>query len=111
MFSFSEPLICKLMDTNPIRLVRFNTGQLARIYPAGSRVDSSNYNPIPAWCMGAQLVALNHQTHDLEWQLNFGKFHLGKTVVFSLILFYCYVFSFVFVHHFFPTGNKNSKIV
>jgi hypothetical protein len=79
MFSFSEPLICKLMDLNPSELIRFNASQLARIYPAGSRVDSSNYNPVPAWCMGSQLVALNHQTHDLEWQLNFGRFDIGRT--------------------------------
>jgi hypothetical protein len=79
MFSFSEPLICKLMDANPSELIRFNARFLARIYPAGSRVDSSNYNPVPAWCMGSQLVALNHQTHDLEWQLNFGRFDIGRT--------------------------------
>jgi hypothetical protein len=36
----------------------YNSRQLSRIYPKGLRVDSSNYDPMPAWCCGAQIVAL-----------------------------------------------------
>jgi len=36
--------------------------QLVRTYPAGSRIDSSNYNPIPMWNAGIHMVALNIQT-------------------------------------------------
>lgn len=32
-----------------------------RIYPKGTRVTSSNYNPLPGWMHGAQMVALNMQ--------------------------------------------------
>jgi len=35
--------------------------RLARIYPAGYRVDSSNYDPSLAWSLGCQIVALNTQ--------------------------------------------------
>lgn len=35
---------------------------LSRVYPKGQRIDSSNYNPIPFWNVGAQIVALNYQT-------------------------------------------------
>ena len=29
-----------------------NTRRLARVYPRGLRVDSSNYDPTPLWCAG-----------------------------------------------------------
>lgn len=38
-------------------------------------MDSSNYNPAPAWAVGAQLVALNYQTKkDPFLMANIGKF-------------------------------------
>ena len=46
----------------------------SRIYPKGTRVDSSNYSPVPAWAAGNQLVALNYQTGDLPYHINFGRF-------------------------------------
>ena len=41
-----------------------------RIYPKGTRFDSSNYSPIPGWRSGAQFVALNFQTKDEHMLLN-----------------------------------------
>lgn len=41
---------------------RYNKQQLSRIYPKGTRVDSSNYMPQLFWNVGCQLVALNFQT-------------------------------------------------
>lgn len=32
-----------------------NMDKLSRIYPAGSRTDSSNYNPVPMWNVGCQI--------------------------------------------------------
>lgn len=46
----------------------------SRIYPKGTRVDSSNYMPVASWAAGNQLVALNYQTGDLPYHVNFGKF-------------------------------------
>lgn len=37
-------------------------------------MDSSNYNPMPAWSQGCQLVALNFQTQDALLRLNDGRF-------------------------------------
>lgn len=34
----------------------------SRIYPKGARIDSSNYNPVPFWNAGCQMVSLNFQT-------------------------------------------------
>lgn len=47
---------------------------LSRIYPKGTRVDSSNYDPAPAWVAGNHLVALNYQTSDVPMHVNRGKF-------------------------------------
>ncbi len=40
----------------------YNKRQISRIYPKGTRVDSSNYMPQIFWNAGCQLVALNFQT-------------------------------------------------
>ena len=40
---------------------RFTQQNLLRIYPKGTRVTSSNYNPLVAWSHGAQMVAFNMQ--------------------------------------------------
>ncbi|GIY42879.1 1-phosphatidylinositol 4,5-bisphosphate phosphodiesterase [Caerostris extrusa] len=48
--------------------------QMSRIYPKGTRADSSNYMPQIFWNAGCQMVALNFQTSDLPMQLNQGKF-------------------------------------
>jgi hypothetical protein len=44
------------------------------VYPAGTRVDSSNYDPRPHWSMGCQMVALNFQTPDRAMHLNLARF-------------------------------------
>jgi hypothetical protein len=54
--------------------IEHNKGHLSRIYPKGLRIDSSNYDPVPAWYAGNQLVALNYQTNDEGKWANFGKF-------------------------------------
>ena len=42
---------------------------LVRCYPAGMRMDSSNFNPILMWSVGMHMVALNYQTSDLHMHL------------------------------------------
>uniref|UniRef100_A0A8C4NXE7 Phosphoinositide phospholipase C n=1 Tax=Dicentrarchus labrax TaxID=13489 RepID=A0A8C4NXE7_DICLA len=49
-------------------------GDLLRIYPAGIRTDSSNYNPVPLWNAGCQIVALNFQTSCSDMDVNQGRF-------------------------------------
>jgi phosphatidylinositol phospholipase C, delta len=53
---------------------QYNIHHMTRTYPAGKRVDSSNYNPLLAWSVGCQLVALNFQTPDTPLILNDGRF-------------------------------------
>ncbi|VDN03875.1 unnamed protein product [Thelazia callipaeda] len=71
MCSFSETKFEKLMERG---LVQFNSRQLSRVYPQGSRVTSANYDPIPMWNAACHMVALNYQTGDRPMQLNQGKF-------------------------------------
>lgn len=75
MSSFPETKAEKLMcqQENPFFL-KYHTVQLSRIYPKGQRIDSSNYNPVPFWNIGSQMVALNYQTPDKAMQINMGKF-------------------------------------
>ncbi|XP_029467242.1 1-phosphatidylinositol 4,5-bisphosphate phosphodiesterase gamma-1 isoform X2 [Rhinatrema bivittatum] len=52
------------------KFLQYNRLQLSRIYPKGQRLDSSNYDPLPMWICGSQLVALNFQTADKPMQMN-----------------------------------------
>jgi len=74
MCSFAEGKTNKFVAKKLPDFIGFNAKQLSRIYPAGMRVDSSNYDPVPAWCSGAQIVALNYQTGAEPTFLNDGKF-------------------------------------
>jgi len=75
MHSFTESKIKSLYrKTNRMKWVIYNESHMSRSYPAGSRVDSSNYSPLLAWAMGTQLVALNFQTVDAPLLLNDGRF-------------------------------------
>ncbi|KAK1172195.1 1-phosphatidylinositol 4,5-bisphosphate phosphodiesterase gamma-1-like isoform X1 [Acipenser oxyrinchus oxyrinchus] len=59
------------------KFLQYNRRQLSRVYPKGQRLDSSNYDPLPMWLCGSQLVALNFQTPDKPMQLNQALFTLG----------------------------------
>lgn len=44
------------------KLIQHTVCQLLRTYPAATRIDSTNPNPLLFWLHGIQLVALNYQT-------------------------------------------------
>ncbi|XP_052426483.1 1-phosphatidylinositol 4,5-bisphosphate phosphodiesterase epsilon-1 isoform X8 [Carassius gibelio] len=56
------------------KLIQHTSCQLLRTYPAATRIDSANPNPLIYWLHGIQLVALNYQTDDLPMQLNAALF-------------------------------------
>ncbi|KAI1898711.1 hypothetical protein AGOR_G00075180 [Albula goreensis] len=74
MSSFVETKGMDTLKSSPIEFVEYNKKQLSRIYPKGTRVDSSNYMPQIFWNVGCQMAALNFQTLDLAMQLNMGVF-------------------------------------
>jgi len=81
MHSFSETKILKVLNKDPANVAlwrEYNQMHLTRCYPAGGRVDSSNYNPVVSWHLGNQLVALNFQTaNDSAMNINDGRFRGG----------------------------------
>ncbi|PHT80284.1 Phosphoinositide phospholipase C 7 [Capsicum annuum] len=46
------------------QLIRFTQRNILRVYPKGTRIKSSNYDPLIAWMRGAQMVAFNMQGYD-----------------------------------------------
>uniref|UniRef100_A0A665TNL2 1-phosphatidylinositol 4,5-bisphosphate phosphodiesterase n=1 Tax=Echeneis naucrates TaxID=173247 RepID=A0A665TNL2_ECHNA len=74
MSSFVETKGMDILKGSPIEFVEYNKNQLSRIYPKGTRVDSSNYMPQLFWNVGCQMAALNFQSLDLPMQLNMGVF-------------------------------------
>lgn len=74
MSSFAETAALGYLKSQAIEFVNYNKRQLSRIYPKGTRADSSNFLPQIFWNAGCQMVALNFQTSDLPMQLNQGKF-------------------------------------
>lgn len=77
MSSFSETMVEKYLQPPQVKFfLKYNHLQFSRVYPKGSRIDSSNYDPIKVWNCGVQMVALNYQTGDRAMQLNQAKFLL-----------------------------------
>ncbi|KAL1742013.1 PLC-like phosphodiesterase [Schizophyllum fasciatum] len=74
IFSLSERKAKKLMDADMERLVKYTQSHVVRIYPKGTRLDSSNYEPHIYWAAGAQVVAINWQTFDLGYIINQAMF-------------------------------------
>jgi len=72
--SFEETKHERIAKTEYQDMINYSKIQMARIYPKGTRVDSSNYSPITGWNMGCQLVALNCQTSDEPMWINQAKF-------------------------------------
>ncbi|KAF6718756.1 1-phosphatidylinositol 4,5-bisphosphate phosphodiesterase zeta-1 [Oryzias melastigma] len=72
--STAEKKARKLASASGLNFVQHNQRFLTRIYPAGSRTSSSNYNPQEFWNVGSQLVALNFQSLGLPMDLNDGRF-------------------------------------
>lgn len=63
MFSMSENAAKKSLKKTPSEFVSFNEGHLSRVYPAATRLNSSNFDPGSFWMLGCQMVALNYQTN------------------------------------------------
>lgn len=79
MASFSEGKAAKLSSTvqGARDFVRYNSKHLSRIYPKGTRTDSSNYDPVRYWNVGCQIVALNYQSWDQKMFMNEAKFSMN----------------------------------
>ncbi|XP_055986441.1 1-phosphatidylinositol 4,5-bisphosphate phosphodiesterase epsilon-1 isoform X1 [Sorex fumeus] len=72
--SLNENAAKRLCRRYSQKLIQHTACQLLRTYPAATRIDSSNPNPLMFWLHGIQLVALNYQTDDLPLHLNAAMF-------------------------------------
>nr|GEW88353.1 phosphoinositide phospholipase C 2-like [Tanacetum cinerariifolium] len=72
--SLRETRLEKAIENHATDVIRFTQRNLLRVFPKGSRVDSSNYNPFIGWTHGAQMVAFNMQTHGRSLWLMQGMF-------------------------------------
>ncbi|WCJ41095.1 Phosphoinositide phospholipase C 4 [Euphorbia peplus] len=72
--SLSEAQLEDAAETYGKEIVRFTQRNILRVYPKGTRVDSSNYNPLVGWMHGAQMVAFNMQGHGKSLRLMEGMF-------------------------------------
>jgi len=70
----SEAASVQLYKHSLTKYVLLNQIQMTRVYPVGKRVISSNYNPVPHWLCGSQVVALNYQTFDRGTDVNDAMF-------------------------------------
>ncbi|XP_068474211.1 phosphoinositide phospholipase C 2-like isoform X2 [Phaseolus vulgaris] len=59
--SLSELQLEKAAETHGKEIVRFTQRNILRVYPKGTRITSTNYNPLIGWMHGAQMVAFNMQ--------------------------------------------------
>lgn len=59
MSSFDEKQATLLLKERPIEFVNYNKHQLSRVYPAGTRFDSSNFMPQIFWNAGKFLSKLS----------------------------------------------------
>ncbi|XP_027019022.2 1-phosphatidylinositol 4,5-bisphosphate phosphodiesterase epsilon-1 isoform X2 [Tachysurus fulvidraco] len=75
--SVNENAAKRLCRRYSARLIGHTERQLLRTYPAATRIDSANPNPLCFWLHGIQLVALNYQTDDLPMQLNTALFEVN----------------------------------
>ncbi|KAL5200722.1 hypothetical protein ABZP36_021925 [Zizania latifolia] len=72
--SLSETQLTKATASHGADVIRFTQKNILRVYPKGTRINSSNYDPMNAWTHGAQMVAFNMQGHDKALWLMQGFF-------------------------------------
>ncbi|XP_020087006.1 phosphoinositide phospholipase C 6-like isoform X1 [Ananas comosus] len=70
--SLSEQELAKVAASHGADIIRFTQKNLLRIYPKGTRFNSSNYNPYIGWMHGAQMVAFNMQGYGRSLWLMHG---------------------------------------
>ncbi|OAY57730.1 phosphoinositide phospholipase C 4 [Manihot esculenta] len=72
--SLSEKALEKATENHGMDVIRFTQKNVLRVYPKGTRFNSSNYKPLIAWMHGAQMVAFNMQGYGRALWLMHGMF-------------------------------------
>ena len=67
--SLSENKVLNHYKHEREKLIEFSANSFLRVYPKGTRIDSSNYDPVKSWICGGQLVSLNLQSLEDDYTL------------------------------------------
>jgi phosphatidylinositol phospholipase C epsilon len=89
--SLPESRAKTLCRKQPQRMLEHTELQLVRVYPAGMRIDSSNFNPIPFWSCGIQMAVSRANLFVRNIFLSKYQAWVNLVVVFlySLKLYFC----------------------
>jgi hypothetical protein len=71
MFNMSEGFAYTKIKKHENIFAEHNKEQMTRVYPRGTRIMSSNFNPLFYWHAGCQLVSMNYQL--LDWKMRFTR--------------------------------------
>ncbi|KAL1744730.1 PLC-like phosphodiesterase [Schizophyllum fasciatum] len=74
LINISESGLASLLPASLQPLIAHGLRHLRRIFPRGTRIGSSNPNPLTFWRAGSQIVSLNWQTYDTGLQVNEAMF-------------------------------------
>lgn len=74
LINLSEVGLSAHLPMNCDKVRAHNALYLMRVYPKGTRVNSSNLNPVPFWHVGVQICALNWQRFGAALQINEAMF-------------------------------------
>lgn len=74
LINISESGLGGLFQQHSAHLIAHSQKHLRRVYPRGTRVYSSNLNPVQFWRDGSHVVSLNWQTYDKGMQINEAMF-------------------------------------
>jgi len=74
LINISESACMKLLPASLTGLISHSSNHLRRIFPKGTRIDSSNLDPLMFWRNGSQITSLNWQVYDTGMQLNEAMF-------------------------------------
>ncbi|KAF9003953.1 PLC-like phosphodiesterase [Cyathus striatus] len=74
LINISESACDALLPVSMPALISHSQKHLRRIYPRGTRIQSSNPDPLKYWRNGSQVVSLNWQVYDRGMQLNEAMF-------------------------------------
>ena len=69
MINISESALAALIPHSLDALIANAQRHLRRVYPRGTRIESSNPDPLASWSSGSQIAALNWQRYDLGVQV------------------------------------------
>jgi hypothetical protein len=74
LINISEPGLSALLPHSITQLIEHGLAHLRRVYPSGTRIGSSNMDPLVFWRNGSQVASLNWQNFDRGMQINEAMF-------------------------------------